>query len=155
MASALQTIVVDVEKFFKGTGTDLEKFADAFAKWLKKAPTAIQAVDNFLGQVAPEVEAALALVDPVAEAPVAVVFSTVETALAAVAAAAANATSGSSLLANLENFASSVPALLTGIDVKNTALQAKVTKIVNLVVNETKVLLPAVESWVAQLSTKA
>ena len=28
------------------------------------------------------------------------------------------------------------------------------TKIVNLVVNETKVLLPAVQSWVAQLSTK-
>jgi hypothetical protein len=152
MASALSTIVVDVEKFFKGTGSDLEKFGVAFEKLFKKAPAAIQAVENFVGEVAPVVEAAVALADPIAEAPVAAVLSTVETGLAAIQAAASAAISGTSLLANIQNLAATVPNLLTAADIKDAALKTKVTTIVNLVVNEAKVLIPAVEAWVAQIA---
>ena len=151
MALTLSTIIVDVEKFFKGTGSDLEKFAAAFQKIFKKAPAAIQAVENFVGEVAPIVEAAVALADPVAEAPLAAVLSTVETALAAIQAASSAAISGTSLLANIQNLASTVPNLLTAADIKDAALKTKVTTIVNLVVNEAKVLIPAVEAWVEQI----
>lgn len=152
--SVLLTIEVDVQKFLKGTGTDLEKFAASFVRVFSKAPKAINAVENFVGEVAPIVEAAVALVDPIAEAPVAAVLSTIETGLAAIDAAAQAAVSGNSLLSNLQSFATTVPSLLTGLDVKDAKLQAQVTKIVNLVVNEAKVLVPAVESWVQQLSIK-
>lgn len=152
MASELQTIEVDVKTFFADLATSAGKFCSAFVKLFKKAPTALQTVDNFVVEVAPMIEAAVALADPAVEPLVAAGLSTAETALAAIQAAAANASSGTSLLANLQNFAASVPSLLTGIDVKNTALQAKVTAIVNLVVGECKVLIPAVESWVAKLA---
>ena len=149
--SVLSTIIVDVEKFFKGTGSDLEKFANAFKKWFGKAPAALQAVENFLGEVAPVVVAAVSLVDPVVEPEVAAALGVIETAVAGIEAAAQAATSGSSLLANLENFAATVPQLLVGVEIKNPALQAKITKIVNLVVNEAKVLIPAVQSWIQQI----
>ena len=153
--STLSTIVVDVEKFFKGTGTDLEKFSSAFEKLFKKAPTALQAIQNFVGEAAPIIEAAVAIADPVAEAPVAAALATAETALAALEASAQAAVSGTSVLSNLENFTSTVPALLTGVDVKDASLSTKITSIVNLITNESKVLVPAVQSWVAQLATKS
>jgi hypothetical protein len=153
--SVLSTIVVDVEKFLKGTGSDAEKFAVAFVKYLKKVPAAEQQLDNFLSEAGVVVEAAVALVDPVAEAPVAGAFAIVETGLAAIGAAASAATSGNSLLVNLQNFAASVPQLLTGLTIKDPVLQAQVTKIVNLIVNETKVLLPAIEAWVAQIKASS
>ena len=89
------------------------------------------------------------LVDP--GAPAAAVLGTIETGLAAIDAAATAAVSGNSVLANLEAFAATVPSLLTGVDVKNAALQAKITSIVTLVTNEAKVLIPAVTAWVAQI----
>ena len=154
MASAFSMIIVDIEKFFAKTGTDLEKFGTAFQHLFGKAPQALQAVDNFIGELAPVVEGAVALADPVLEGPVADALSIVETGLAALQAAASAANSGTSFLGNLQAFARQVPALLTGIEVKNPALQAKVTGIVNLVTNEAKVLIPAVQSWVAQLAAK-
>ena len=84
--------------------------------------------------------------------PVTAALATVETGLAAVQATLTAAASGTSLLTSLESFASSVPSLLTGLDIKDAALQAKITSIVNLVTNEAKVLIPAVESWVAQIA---
>ena len=155
MASALATIETDVKTFFATVDTDAGKFASAFVKIFMKAPAALQMVQNFVGEVAPVIEAAVTLADPIAEAPVVAVLGTIETGLAAIDAAATAAVSGNSLLACLQNFAASVPNLLSGIDVKNAALQTKVTTLVNLVVNEAKVLLPAVESWVAQLAAKA
>jgi hypothetical protein len=153
--STLSTIVVDVEKFFKGTGTDLEKFGSAFENLFDKAPSALQAIQNFVGEVAPIVEAAVALADPAVEAPVAAVLATTETALAALEASAQAAVSGTSVLSNLQNLATTVPALLAGVDIKNATLTAKITAIVNLINNEAKVLIPAVESWVTQLATKS
>ena len=153
MANPLSNIVVDVEKFFKNTGSALEKFAASFQKLFGKAPAALQAVQNFVGMVAPVITAAVALADPVAEPAVAAALATAETGLAAVDAAATAATSGTSLLTNLQNFAATVPATLTGLDVKNPALTAKVAQIVNLVTGEAKVLIPAVETWVTEIKT--
>ncbi|PSH05001.1 MAG: hypothetical protein CXZ00_04475 [Acidobacteria bacterium] len=149
--SIFRTIVADVEKFFKATGTSVEKFAVAFWKLFKKAPSALQTVENFVNQVAPVIVAAVMLADSEAEPEVAEVLATIETSLAAVQASATAATSGRSLVANLENLAATVPALLTGVAIKNPSLKASITKIVNLVVGECKVLIPAVESWVAQI----
>lgn len=151
--SVLSTIKTDVEKFFKNTGADLEKFGTAFEKLFKKSPSALQTVENFVGEVAPVVEAVVAIADPVAEAPLVAALATVETGLAAIEASAVAANSGTSLLTNLENFVATVPSLLTGIDVKDAALTAKITTIVNLVTNECKVLIPAVESWIAQIKS--
>jgi phage-related tail protein len=149
--SVLSTIEVDVEKFLKATKTDAEKFAVEFEKLFKKAPAALQTVDNFVNEVAPVITAAVALADPSAEPAVAAGLAVAETGLAAVSAAAQAANSGTSLLTNLENFATTVPQLLSGIAIKNPALQKEVTTIVNLVVNEAKVLIPAIQSWVAQI----
>jgi phage-related protein len=154
MASVLSTIETDIKKFFAATGTDLEKFGNAFEQIFKKVPSALQTVENFVGEVAPVVEAAVALADPIAEAPVAAVLATVETGLAAIQATATAANSGNSLLANLQNFASTVPSLLTGLDIKDAALTAKITSLVSLVTNEAKVLIPAVEAWVQQIASK-
>lgn len=153
--SVLSKIVVDVEKFLKNTGSDLERFAEAFMKLFGKAPSALQAVENFVGEAAPVVEAAVGLADPVLEAPLAAALATVETGLGAIQASASAAVSGTSLLSALQNFAATVPQLLTGIEIKNPALQAAVEKIVKLVVNEAKVLIPAVESWVKQIEAAA
>jgi hypothetical protein len=94
----------------------------------------------------------VALADPAVEPLVAGALATVETGLAAIQAAATAAVTGTSLVSQLQNFASTVPALLKGLDIKNPALVATVTKIVNLVAGEAKVLIPAVESWVAQIA---
>lgn len=151
----LQDIKADVQKFFSDLSTDAGKFCAAFVKLFAKAPAAIQVVENFVGEVAPVVTAAVALVDPVAEAPVAAALGVVETGLAAIEASAQAANSGTSLLSNLQSFASTVPNLLTGLAVKDAALAAKVTSIVNLVTSEAKVLIPAVEAWVKQLAAPA
>ena len=151
MASVLATIEADVKTFFATAESDAGKFANAFAKLFQKAPSALQMIQNFVGEVAPIVEAAVALADPIAEAPVAAVLGTIETGLAAVDAAATAAVSGNSVLANLQAFATTVPQLLTGVQIKDAALQAKITSIVNLVTNEAKVLIPAVTAWVGQI----
>ncbi len=149
--SSISHIVVDVEKFLKGTGSDAEKFAGAFEKLFKKAPSALQAVENFVGEVAPVVVAAVALADPVAEPEVAAGLAVVETGLAAIQAAATAAVSGQSLAQNLQNFSATVPALLAGLAIKNPALKATVEKVVTLVTGECRVLIPAAQAWVAQI----
>lgn len=151
----LSTIVVDVEKFFKGLETDTGKFCAAFVKLFSKAPAAIQTVENFVGELAPVITAAVALAAPAIEPEVAGALAIAETGLAALEASAQAAVSGNSLLTNLTNFAATVPQLLTGIAIKNPALQAEITKIVNLVTGEAKVLIPAVESWIAQIAAKS
>jgi hypothetical protein len=153
--SVFSTIVVDVEKLFKGTATDLEKFAAAFVKLFKKAPSALQTLENFTGEVAPIITAAVDMADPAAEPIVAAALATAETGLAGLEAAAKDAVSGTSLLANLQSFASDVPATLASLDIKDPALKAVVTRVVNLIVGEAKVLVPAVQAWVAQISAAA
>lgn len=148
--SIFHSIIVDVESFFKATGTSVEKFAKAFWKCFKKAPTALQIVENFLSQASTYVVAAVDIVDPAAEPAVAAALATAETAIAAVQAAATAATTGTSLLANLEALNSDIPSLLLGLDVKDAALKAAITKVANLITAEAKVLIPAVESWIAQ-----
>lgn len=148
----LSTIEVDIKKFFATTGSDVEKFANAFWNLFKKAPTALQTVDNFITEVGAVVIAAVSLADPLAEPAAAAALATVETGLAGIQAAATAAVSGTSLLTGLQNFAADVPALLTSIAVKNPALTAAIDRIVTLVVGEAKVLIPAVESWVAQIN---
>ena len=150
--SVLSTIVVDVKTFFADLGTDVGKFASAFVKLFKKAPSALQVVENFTAEAAPIIIGAVELADPVAEPEVAAALSVAETGLAALQASATAATSGQSLLTNLQSFATTVPQLLTGLQIKNPALQAAVTKIVNLITAEAKVLIPAVEAWVKQIS---
>jgi hypothetical protein len=149
--SSLSGILVDVKKFFANLETSAGKFAAAFQKLFGKAPAALQTIENFVGEVAPVVTAAVALAAPEAEPEVAAALAMVETGLAAIQASATAANSGAGLLANLQSFAATVPGLLTGLAIKNPALQAKVTNIVNLVVSEAKVLIPAVEAWVGQL----
>lgn len=146
--SFFSKIVTDVEKFFATVESDAGKFCAAFVRIFKKAPAAEQVVQNFIDETAPLIAGAVALVDPVAEPVVAGALAIAETGLAAIGASLTAANSGKSLLQNLENFAATVPGLLTGIAVKNPELQAAVTRIVNLVVNEAKVLIPAVEAWV-------
>jgi hypothetical protein len=153
--SALKTIEVDISKFFKGTGSDVEKFAVAFEKLFKKAPSALDTVENFTEEAAPFITAAVSLADPVLEPEVAAALAIAERGLAAIAASATAANSGTSLLTNIQNFATTVPSLLTGVAVKNPALQSSITKVVNLVTGECKVLIPAVTSWIAQLAAKA
>jgi hypothetical protein len=153
--SALSGIVTDVEKFFKATGSDAEKFATEFVKLFKKSPSALQAIQNFItGEVAPVLIAAVALADPAVEPEVAAALATVETMLAGLQAAATAAVSGTSVLTSLQNFAATMPNLFVGLAIKNPALQARITAIVNLAVNEGKVLIPAVEAWVKQIATK-
>lgn len=152
---SLATIKVDISKFFSSLESDAGKFCAAFVKLFGKAPAAIQVVENFVGEVAPVVTAAVALADPAADGAVTAALATVETGLAGIQAAATAAVSGTSVLTALQNFASTVPTLLTSLDVKDPALTASITRIVTLVVNEAKVIIPAVQSWVAELATPA
>lgn len=150
----LHTIEVDVKKFFDAADTRLGKWVNIFNTLFKKAPTALQTVDNFVAIAAPEIEAGVELVDPLVEPAVAAGLSTIEVGLAAIATAAKDANSGQSLLQNLKNFAADVPAVLGGIDVKNPALKAVIVKITNVVVSEASVLIPAVEAWVKQIEAR-
>jgi hypothetical protein len=152
MATSLATIEVDVEKFFAGLATSAGKFASAFVKLFKKAPAAIQMIDNFVTEAAPVITAAVSLADPVVEPAVALALGTAETGLAAIEAAAQAAASGTSLVTALQNFSTTVPSLLKGLDIKNPALQAAVTRIVTLVTGEAAVLIPAAQAWVAQIT---
>lgn len=149
--SAFSTIKTDVEAFFKDVETDAGKFCAAFVKLFKKSPAALQVTENFIAEAAPLVEGALALIAPGEEPLVTAALATAETGLAGLQASATAANSGDSFLADLQAFASSVPATLTSLDIKNPALKTKVTAIVNLITNEAKVLIPAVEAWVKQL----
>lgn len=149
--SILSTIKAD----FSDLSTDVGKFAKAFMKLFLKAPSAIQAIENFTGEVAPVIIAAVALADPAVEPAVAAALATVETGLAAIEASAQAAVSGQSVLAALQNFSTTVPTLLSGLDVKDPALTAKIERIVALVTGEAKVLIPAVEGWVTALKAKA
>lgn len=151
--SVFYKIEVGFEKFLKGTETDVEKFAVAFEKIFKNAPNAVQLVENFLSEVSPLVVDAAEIVDPVIEPEVVVAISTAQGALAALQAALTNAVSGGSVVGDLQNLATSVPSVLGAVKVKNPLLQASITKVVNYVVGEVKVLLPAAEAWVAQAKT--
>ena len=152
--SILHNIETDVAKFFKGTGTDLEKFGVAFIKVWKKSPSALQSVENFIQELAPMVVLATTVVDPIAEPEVAAALSVIETSVAALQAAATAATTGTSLLTTLQALANSTPAILAAVQVKNPALVASITKIVNFVSGEAKVLIPAVEAWIAQIKAQ-
>lgn len=149
--SLATTIKIDFEKFLNGTKTDAEAFAKEFILLFKKAPSVIQTIQNFVNEAAPVIVAADALAAPETEPEVAGALAIVETGLAAIQASATGANSGTSLLVNLQNFATTVPALLTGLTIKNPVLVASITKIVTLVTGEAKVLIPAVEAWVAQI----
>lgn len=148
----MASVLSEIKAEFVGLESDAGKFASAFVKLFKKAPTALQAVDNFTNEVAPIITLAVGLAAPAEEPLVAGALAVVETGLGAISASANAAQSGQSLLTNVQNFAATVPALLTGLAIKNPALQSEVTKIVNLVVAESKVLIPAVESWVKQIA---
>lgn len=143
--SSIKAVLVGIE-------SSAAKFATAFEKLFKKAPSVIQAVSNFTGEAAPIIIAAVAIADPVAEPEVAAALAVAETGLAAIEASAQAANSGQSLLANLQNFAATVPALLSGLAIKNPQTQKAVEKIVALITGEAKVLLPVVEAAVKQLS---
>ena len=143
-----KTIKADVGNFFKTVETDAGKFFAAFVKIFKKAPAATQVVQNFVDEAAPIINLAAGLADPAIEPAVAEALKVAETGLAAVQAALTAANSGQSLLGNLQNFATTVPQLLGGIEVKNPQLKATIERIVTLVVSEAKVLIPAVEHWI-------
>jgi hypothetical protein len=149
--SAFATIKLDIKKFAKGTETDVEKFAVEFEYIWGKTPAALQVINNFVNEAAPVIIAASALADPVAEPAVVAALAVVETLLAALSASAKAANSGGSLLICVQNFATTVPQLLTGLAIKNPLLQKEITTIVNLVTAESKVLIPAITSWVSQL----
>jgi hypothetical protein len=153
--SILSTIKTDVEKFFKGTETELEKFAAAFEKDFKHFPSALQTVDNFVSEVAPVIEGVVAIAAPLAEPAVQDALQTAEVALVAVQTAAEDATDGQSLLTNLQSLAADIPALLTGLDIKDAALQSRVVALATLITKEAGVLIPAVEAWVKQLAPAA
>ena len=152
MASCISTIETDVKTFFSDLTTSAGKFAAEFEKLFGKVPSALQMVENFTQEVAPVVVAAVDLVDPVAEPEVVAALATVETAIAGVEAAAQAAVSGESLVAGLKNLQAEIPTLLSSLKITNPALQAKITKIVNLVVGEAAVLIPAAEAWVKQIA---
>jgi hypothetical protein len=153
--SKLATIETDVEKFFKGTGANLEKFAAEFEKLFKKLPSALQTVENFTSEVAPVIETAVAIADPLAEPAVQEALQTAEVGLVAIQTAAADATDGQTLLTNIQNFAADIPSLLTGLKITNPALQNSVSAVANVIAKECAVLIPAVKAWVAQLTPPA
>ena len=153
--SVLSTIEADLKKFGGEVETDAEKFGAAFEKCFDKLPSAEQAIQNFIDEAAPIITVAVSLADPLAEPAVAGALAVAETGLAAIQASTTAALSGTSLVTNLQNFAKTVPALLTGLTIKNTALQAAITRIVTLVTGEATVLIPAAQAWASQLAAKS
>lgn len=153
--SALFAIEADVKQFFSTAETNAGKFAAEFTKLFKASPSALQMIENFTSEAAAVIIPAVTLADPAVEPEVAAALAIVQTALAGIQAAAVAANSGTSLLVSLQNFADSVPQLLTSVAIKNPALQAAVTRIVNLVVGEAKVLIPAVTAWAEQIKATA
>ena len=95
------SIFSSIKADFSDLSTDVGKFAKAFAKLFGKAPSAIQAIENFTSEVAPVITAAVALADPAAEPAVAAALATAETGLAAIEASAQAAVSGTSVLTAL------------------------------------------------------
>ena len=154
--SILSTIKTDVEKFFKATGTDLEKFADAFWKLFKKAPTALQTVENFVTEAGTIIVAVTSVINPAVGTAEAVIIGEIETALAAVQAAATAASTGTSLLTNLEAFFAAIPATATSLGLSTSSTgYAEVTKLVTWAEAEAKVIIPAVESWIATIKSSS
>lgn len=145
------SVLSSIKAVFEAGESDVQKFAVVFEKLFKKAPSALQTVDNFVSEVAPVIVAATAIAAPLEEPEVAAGLAIVETGLAAIQASAQAANSGQSLLAALQNFSTTVPTLLSGLAIKNPLLQASIERIVTLVTSEAKVLIPAVEAWVAQI----
>lgn len=153
--SIFSTIKVDIETFFKDLETSAGKFCAAFLKIFKAAPSALQVVQNFVNELAPVVVAAVGFAAPAADSAVAAALATVQIGLAAIQATLTAANSGQSLLADLQDFANSVPQLLTGLDIKDANLKTEVENIVSLINNEAKVLIPAVEAWVKSIASAA
>lgn len=131
--------------------TSAGKFASAFVRLFKKAPSALQVVNNFVDEAAPVIVGAVTLADPAVEPEAAAALAIAETGLAAIKASADAANSGQSLLVNLQNFATTVPQLLAGVAIKNPVLKAAIERIVALVTAEAKVLIPAVQRWIAEI----
>jgi len=153
--SAFHTVEVDLSKFFKTLETDIGKFCHAFVSLFHKAPNALMVVNNFLNELAPVVEGVVSIADPIIAPEVAAALSTVQTAMAALYATVNSANTGTTFLAGLENFVKDIPATLTALDIKDAALKSKIEWIANFIVNEGKVLIPAVEAWVKQLTAAA
>lgn len=154
MTSVFSTIRADISHFFGTFSTDVQKFWGAFTKLFGKAPTALQTLDNFVQEVAPMVLAVSAVAAPAEEPLIAAGISTVETTLAALKAAVDAAASGQSVLDYLQALDSNISILLPASGIKDPALQAKVTKLVDFINSEAKVLLPAVESWIKAIAGK-
>ena len=152
--SIFSTITSDIQKFFGALATDAEKFWNAFTKLFGKAPTALQTLDNFITESAPMVIAISALVVPAEEPLIAAGISMVEESLAAIKAAVDAAASGSSVQDYLTALENNIASLLPAAGIKDPALQQKIEKFVTFVVDECKVLIPAVESWVKKIATK-
>lgn len=153
--SAFHTVEVDLSKFFTTVETDLGKFCIGFEHLFHKAPNALYVVNNFLNELAPVVEAAVTIADPVVSPEVAAALGTAQTAMAALYAMVNSANTGTTFLAGLENFVKDIPATLTALDIKDAALKSKIEWIANFIVNEGKVLIPAVEAWVKALAGAA
>jgi hypothetical protein len=151
----LTTIKLDLQKFENAAGTDIKKFETAFMKVWGKAPSAEQAIQNFIAETAPYITAAVTLADPIAEPAVASALAVAETGLAAIQAATDAVESGTSLVTDLQNFSTKVPQLLSGLQIKNPVLTAAITRIVNLVTGESKILIPLAQQWAAQLAPPA
>lgn len=152
--SIFSTIIVDIERFFKAAESDAAKYCKAFWSLFKKAPNALQVVQNFINEAAPVITAAVSIADPLVEPAVASALAVTEGALAATEASLDAAVSGQSLLANIKAFGSTIPALLTGLEIKDAALKAAVERIVAFLTGEAEVLIPAVEAWVKQINNK-
>ena len=151
MASVLSHIEADIKTFFHDLSTSAGKFAAEFEKLFRKVPSALQMIENYTQEIAPVIVGAVDLADPVAEPDVAAALATVETAIAGLEAAAQAADSGQSVVEGLKNLQAEVPTLLGSLKIENPALQATITKIVNLIVGEAAVLIPAAEAWVKQI----
>src|ERR1700744_3694299 len=102
------SILSAIKADFKAGEADVEKFAVEFEKLFKKAPSALQTVNNFVSEVAPIVIAADAIAAPETEPEVAAALAVIETGLTAIQVSAQAANSGQSLLAALQNFATTV-----------------------------------------------
>jgi hypothetical protein len=145
-------LITDIKLFFQGTGTKLEKFEAAFVRLFGKAPTALQAVENFLTEAAPVIEGVDEIAAPATEPLLAAALDAVEAGLATLSSAATGIVSAGGITQALTNLNTDVPALLTAVDVKDSARKSTIEGIVTTITGELKVLIPVVEKWVASLS---
>ena len=148
--STLATIKVDLEHFGAAVESDAKKFWTAFQKVWKGSPTALQQIDNFINEVGPVVVTAIDLADPAMATPANAALAEVQTAVAALKASADAANSGTSVEQNLANLNDTAATTLTALQVSDP-LKSKIEAVSNLITSECKVLIPAVQAWVAEI----